>query len=144
MFLRRVARFDGLNDSHITPGTMIFCSMISMNNFSDCVIASCEQGSTSKNLCPCCKPQNMVIFKGVIYTERPSGSTVIKEPLAEHNKMNMIMRKAHFCFFKPCLLMSHNLRDWISASATEPTHRHLLFVYLKNPKPLSIAYANAT
>ena len=72
--------FDGLNDSHITPGTMIFCSVISMNNFSYCVVAHCEQGSTSKNLCPCCKPQNVVIFKGVVYTERRSGSVVIKSP----------------------------------------------------------------
>lgn len=26
----------------ITLGTVMFCSMISMNNFSDCVIAPCE------------------------------------------------------------------------------------------------------
>lgn len=109
VLLWRVARFDGLNDSHITPGTMIFCSMISTNNFSDCVVAPCEQGSTSKNLCPYCKPQNMVIFKGVIYTERSSGSTVI-ESFAEHNKMNILTRRAYFYLFKPCLLMLHVLR----------------------------------
>lgn len=90
VFLQKVACFDGLNDLHITFGTMIFCSMISMNNCSDCGIAPCEQGSTSKNLCLYCKPQNMAIFKGVIYTERPSGSKAIKSPFAEHNKMDML------------------------------------------------------
>ena len=29
----------------------------------DCVVAPCQQGSTSKNLSPYYKPQNMVIFK---------------------------------------------------------------------------------
>lgn len=43
VLLQRVVRFDGLNDSHVTPGTMIFCSMISIDNFSDCVTAPCEQ-----------------------------------------------------------------------------------------------------
>lgn len=40
--------FDGLNDLHIAPGTGIFCSMVSMMNFTDCVTDPCEQGSTSK------------------------------------------------------------------------------------------------
>lgn len=89
-FLQKVACFDGLNDLHITSEIMIFCNMISMNNCSDCGIAPCEQGSTAKNLCLYCKPQNMDIFKGVIYNERPSGSKAIKCPFAERSKMDML------------------------------------------------------
>lgn len=44
MFLQREACFDGFNDLHVIPGTMIFCSMTSMKNFSDCEVALSEQG----------------------------------------------------------------------------------------------------